>query len=124
MREKSEKKLLQRILILASGLAFFGSSAGVLVGMLVTPQQQESTSARATSIEEELQSKESGYELVLEREPDNSMALQGLVQTRLELRDFQGAIEPLEKLVKLYPREERLSDLLREIKKQADINKK
>lgn len=44
-----------------------------------------------------------GYEIVLQQEPDNQTALQGLAQARIELGDLQGAVTPLEKLISLYP---------------------
>jgi tetratricopeptide (TPR) repeat protein len=45
----------------------------------------------------------SGYESVLEREPDNDFALAKLLEIRLQQRDFQKAIVPLERLVELHP---------------------
>jgi tetratricopeptide (TPR) repeat protein len=46
-----------------------------------------------------------GYESVLEREPDNDFALSKLLEVKLQQRDFQGAIAPLERLIKLHPEE-------------------
>ena len=65
----------------------------------VTPQ----SSSLAQQAELELQAK--GYELVLQREPDNQTALRGLFETRLQLRDLQGSLAPLERLAALNPQE-------------------
>ncbi|WP_044170433.1 tetratricopeptide repeat protein [Kamptonema formosum] len=64
----------------------------------------------------DLEGQARGYELVLQREPDNQTALQGLLRTRLELRDIKGTIPPLEKLAKLNPDEPRYGVLLAQAK--------
>lgn len=56
-----------------------------------------------TSMQAELEAQARGYELVLEREPDNQTALQGLVDARIQLNDIEGVVGPLEKLVELNP---------------------
>jgi len=53
----------------------------------------------------ELASQARGYELVLEREPENQTALRGLLEVRLELHDIPGTIAPLTKLAQLHPEE-------------------
>lgn len=53
----------------------------------------------------ELESQGRGYELVLEREPENQTALRGLLEVRLELVDIPGTIAPLTKLAQLRPEE-------------------
>jgi hypothetical protein len=54
--------------------------------------QAEATDARA-----ELEARAKGYELVLEREPDNQTAIEGLVDARIQLGDIAGVIAPLRK---------------------------
>ncbi|MGK7872034.1 MAG: tetratricopeptide repeat protein [Xenococcaceae cyanobacterium] len=122
MSEKSKKKLLQRIMILVPGVAFLGFMVFPFIRMFHSPSQpqlERAATSETASIAQELQDRESGYELVLEREPENPVALQGLVETRLHMKDFEGAIEPMEKLVELYPEQEELKALLAAIKKQV-----
>jgi tetratricopeptide (TPR) repeat protein len=86
-----------------------------------TPQSEEATK---TVKKNELESLLQGYSAVLQREPDNQTALEGLVKTRLQLlREFnQGKLEdlvqPLEKLSTLRPEQTRLAVLLAQVKTQ------
>ncbi len=64
----------------------------------------------------QLQAQARGYELVLEREPENQSVLRGLLEVRLELRDIPGAIAPLQKLVELNPQDTQYGVLLAEAK--------
>ena len=57
---------------------------------IVQPQSQSANQAKE-------------YELVLQREPNNQTALQGLVTARIEQGDLEGALAPLEKLRALNP---------------------
>lgn len=59
-----------------------------------------------------------GYQMVLEREPDNQTALRGLLDTRLQQGDLKQAIEPLEKLARLNPQQSDYLLLLAEAKEQ------
>ena len=96
MPEKSQKKSFQRILILLSALAFFGATVFGLVQMFAGntgPSSQQANTIETESIDEQLKAQEQGYELVLEREPENPVALQGLAQTRLQMNDLEGAIK-------------------------------
>ncbi len=68
----------------------------------------------------ELEGRANGYELVLEREPDNQAALEGLVEARIGLGDLAGAAEPLSRLAELNPQEPRYSVLLAQA--QQELN--
>lgn len=59
-----------------------------------------------------------GYQLVLEREPDNQNALRGLLETKLRQNDIKGAIEPLTKLTQLNPQQTDYTLLLAQAKQQ------
>jgi tetratricopeptide (TPR) repeat protein len=68
--------------------------------------------------QQKLASQALGYQMVLEREPDNQTALRGLLDTRLQQGDLKQAIEPLEKLAQLNPQQSDYLLLLAEAKQQ------
>ena len=65
-----------------------------------------------------LEAEASGYQKVLEREPNNGTALNGLLKIRLQQKDIPGAIAPLEKLAELYPEQTEYTILLAQAKQQ------
>ena len=95
-------KKLQRILVMVFGLAFIGSTgAAVIAGFFGNSNTTNAEySADTPSIEEQLQIRASGYEKVLEREPENITALTGLAEIYLQTGNTDKAIPPLEQLVK------------------------
>ncbi|NET41053.1 M48 family metallopeptidase [Okeania sp. SIO2B3] len=100
-RSKILKKIISLIGIVSfSGTALFGIANMFKSGL---QESQQVETVEVVSVEERLQKLAQGYEKVLEREPENVNALEGLVKVRLEMGDKEGAIEPLEKLVALYP---------------------
>ncbi|MGB3640440.1 MAG: tetratricopeptide repeat protein [Rivularia sp. (in: cyanobacteria)] len=117
-REKAKKR--QKLIILISMVSFFGSTVMAAIPAIQEVFQQENV-PQAASVESTLKQQEKGFELVLQREPNNQVALDGLLQVRLELNDIPGAIETLEKLVKLNPGREDykigLENLKKEVKK-------
>jgi cytochrome c-type biogenesis protein CcmH/NrfG len=123
--ELTAKKPLQRILIIVSGLAFLGSTIFGLISLFTNGAEkpQVATSQETTSVEAQLKTQADGYSKVLAREPNNPVALQGLAEAKLKLNDLEGAIDPLEKLVKLYPQEANLQALLTAVKQQAEQQK-
>ena len=127
--EKKNNWLFKTFLILA-GVAFLGISTVpfVLESMKngsqtsVVSSASPTASASATPAgpkKEELEAQVKGYELVLQREPDNQTALRGLVETRGQLQDFKGMVAPLEKLAKLNPNDSSYGVLLAQVKQQT-----
>lgn len=114
------KREHQRVITLVSGVFFLGSliagAVPLYLSAIAPPPAQEQAPSETDALKDQAQ----GYELVLQREPQNQVALEGLAKTRLEMQDAQGAIAPLETLVKLYPEREDYQTLLAETQKQVD----
>ncbi|GBL13821.1 beta-barrel assembly-enhancing protease [Microcystis aeruginosa NIES-1211] len=104
---KKNNDTLKRVLIVSSGLVFLALMVVPTLGLLKNNNsnstQGNQPGQEATIPPEKLAAMVKGYEKILEREPDNPTALQGLAEARLQLKDFIGAREPLEKLYQKYP---------------------
>jgi cytochrome c-type biogenesis protein CcmH/NrfG len=116
----SRKNPFFRILIIISGLSFAGSTLFGLFGLFTKAFQDEPSTAQSAAVSKnaQLEAQEQGYELVLQREPENQIALKGLVQVRLQMDDLQGAVAPLEKLVELNPEQAAYKALLAQVKQK------
>ncbi len=134
MSQPRNRWMVQVVLALAI-LAFVGVSVIPIIGAFnnTPPSNQNSASTRGTlpssDQKSKLEDEVRGYELVLQREPENQTALKGLLQARLQLlsqkeksevkpADIQVVIEPLEKLAKLNPEQSEYSVLLAQAKQQ------
>ena len=109
-------KFWQKAFLIFGGCAFLMTAMLPIIGGFFGGNQEDhsnsSNSASQSQIPpEELRELESNLLLVLDREPNNPNALQNLVRVRLELGDLQGAIDPLDKLITLFPEDEVLVDL-------------
>jgi Flp pilus assembly protein TadD len=120
--------IVQIILALAV-LAFVGVSVVPIIGALNdTSSPNQNTASTPSNIpapdqKSKLEDEVRGYELVLQREPENQTALKGVLQARLQLLalkqgNIQGVIEPLEKLAKLNPDKSEYGVLLAQAKQQ------
>ncbi|MGB6299627.1 MAG: tetratricopeptide repeat protein [Rivularia sp. (in: cyanobacteria)] len=117
-----------KIVLIIAVLALVGVSMAPMIAAFNDSQQsgntQEGTGNSAEDQKTKLELTAKGYEQVLEREPENKIALQGLLEARLGLfslgqGDIKGIITPLEKLSKLNPEETRYAVLLAQAKQQA-----
>ncbi len=106
----AQMTIQQRAISLVSGLFFLGSlavtAATVYKEAIASPQPAASLVAEQQAQETEkdaLKAQAEGYALVLQREPNNQTALEGLAKAQLDLGNKQAAIAPLEKLVQLHP---------------------
>lgn len=119
-KKEERKKRILRIFTLVSAVAFLGSSGYGLIRMLTNPAQSTQVSTQAEDLTQQLQAQARGYETVLQREPENQIALEGLVEIRLQMNDFERIVEPLETLVKLHPEQEQYKTLLASIKQRIE----
>lgn len=119
-RKMEKRKQLQKIMIMLSVVSFLGSTifglGKMFMGANSQPSQPKTPTAQSTLT---LAAQEKGYQTVLEREPNNQTALEGLVNTRIAMNNLPGAIEPLEKLVKLYPSQAEYKTILAKIKQDV-----
>ena len=117
----------KQIFALVSMVGFAGSAIFGIVSLftsgLSSQHQQKPVAAAAVSQESLLAAQEREYETVLQREPQNQTALEGLANVRLEMNNAKGAIEPLEKLVKLNPDRADYQALLRQVQQQIKEKK-
>ncbi|MBA3922195.1 MAG: tetratricopeptide repeat protein [Nostocaceae cyanobacterium] len=119
---EARTKRIQRknkILAIVSLVSFAGSGLFTVVPALQKALSQDTTLQAAASAETaSLQKQRQGYELVLQREPNNKVALEGLVKVKLQLKDGNGAITALEKLKQSHPEREDYKVALADLKKR------
>lgn len=122
-KKKTKNKTLSRVVTLVLGLGFAGSTLAIALSSVFSQNNSNNiaTNPDDPSLEEQIQVQISGYEKVLEREPENVTALEGLAQIYLQTGDPKKAIPTLEKLVEYYPEQPEYAGIL-EIIKQQEAN--
>ncbi|QYO62920.1 tetratricopeptide repeat protein [Leptolyngbya sp. 7M] len=111
-------------LVMAIGvLAFVGFS--IILPFSGAFQQSQKPAGSATpsprpsgSPSADLEAQAKGYELVLQREPDNQTALRGLVETRIQQGKLEELLPPLQKLADLNPDQPDYTVLLAQTKQR------
>lgn len=119
-----KRSLWIKVFLVLSVLAFVGFSMIPLLGSVFEETQPAATTPTASPTipsekQAELEAQAKGYELVVQREPENVTALRGLLEARLQLGDIKGAIAPLEKLAELEPENTEYGVLLAQAKQQT-----
>ncbi|WP_414618906.1 tetratricopeptide repeat protein [Calothrix sp. CCY 0018] len=125
---QGRNRWFMKIVLILAVIALVGGSMVPIIAAFNDSQQsgntEKGTGNSASDQKAKLELTAKGYEQVLEREPENTTALQGLLEARLQLfrlgqGDIKGIITPLEKLSKLNPEETRYAVLLAQAKQQA-----
>ncbi|MDJ1182183.1 tetratricopeptide repeat protein [Roseofilum casamattae] len=113
---------LKRVLVFVSAIAFMGSTAFGMIALWRDVANSEGAGSyghdRPLSPEEQLAQQARGYEAVLQREPENRVALEGLVATRLQLNDLENAVTPLQTLADLYPETQEYQELIGQLEEE------
>ncbi|OKH28793.1 tetratricopeptide repeat protein [Chroogloeocystis siderophila] len=112
--QKTSRKRFQQIVTWVSIIAFFGSTVYAAIGAI--NQAVKPTNNTVVSPESQLPAQARGYEVVLQREPNNQAALEGLALTQLQMNNPNAAIAPLEKLVQLHPGRQDYQNVLAQVK--------
>jgi hypothetical protein len=118
--EKRRKQIARKQRIVTY-ISLFGFGGSILFGGFNTIKQaweKPKEPVVVQSTETELQKQTKGYELVLQREPNNQLALEKLSILRLKSGDDKGAIALMEKLVKLHPDRQDYKTVLADVKKK------
>jgi len=132
---ESRNRWMVRVVLAFAVVAFVGVSVMPIITTFnkpqSLPQNQANTENQGSSLQQnpKLEDQARGYELVLQKEPENQTALKGLLQARLQLlsqkspgevkpADIQVVIEPLEKLARLNPQKSEYGVLLAQAKQQ------
>ena len=118
-RKKQKRKTLSRVVTLVLGLGFAGSTLAIALSSVFSQNNSPTVSSNpnAPDAEEQIQQQIDGYQKVLEREPQNVTALEGLAQIYLQT-DPKQAIPTLEKLVEYYPEQQQYAGILEIVKQQ------
>ena len=93
------------LVVAVSLLALTGFSLFPILGVVFDGGAAVATTANnlSTAQTSQIQAQAQGYTQVLQREPENQVALKGLLDARLQLGDIKGSLLPLEKIAALNP---------------------
>jgi predicted Zn-dependent protease len=115
-----KKDKARKLIPIVSGAFFVAMTISSLAGMFSGRSfQPVETTQEGPSLEQQIASQKQGYQMVLEREPNNEIALRGLVEISIQTNQLSEAIAPLEKLVNLNPDQPEYTALLNEVKARA-----
>jgi tetratricopeptide (TPR) repeat protein len=101
----NRRRWVMNLVVSVSLLALAGFSLFPLVNLALDSGAASATDSNTLSAAQvtQLQAQALGYTQVLQKEPDNQVALKGLLDAKLQLGDIKGSLAPLEKIAALNP---------------------
>lgn len=110
-------EIFKKGFMILGGISFIWATGAGIFKMLMTPPTpvNNPTQEETKSPEQQLKEAAKGYEIVLEKEPNNRFALEELVTIYLKLGDLQSAVKPLKKLAELEPQNQDYQEALKKI---------
>lgn len=115
-QDSQSRKRTVRIMTAIAITLFLGHTGYYMgKGLFSPPKKAAPPEAVTTVTNSRLKAQEQTYHKVLEQEPENQVALEGLLLVQLEMNDAEAAIETLEKLVELNPEREDYPEYLKEL---------
>ncbi len=96
-------RIFRITLAVVAPLILLSLSISPIIQTLSQSSGSETGSHQSQMATERLRQEAEGYEAVIEREPDNLVALRGLTNLYLQLGEYQKAIDPLSRIVELQP---------------------
>ena len=125
--EQDKKRRKRRQLIfLALGAGSFIASGAISMGKNIIGGLSQDLGAESAKqelqVNQQLYQKEAGALIDLEREPNNLTALQSLAEARMALEDYEGAREPLEKLLTAFPDNQQFQEMRSQAEQNINLN--
>ncbi len=101
----NRRRWVMNLVVSVSLLALAGFSLFPLVNLALDSGAASATDSNTLSAAQasQIQAQVQGYTQVLQKEPENQVALKGLLNARLQLGDIKGSLLPLEKIAALNP---------------------
>ena len=129
-RKETKNKTLVRAVTIVIGLAFaVPMMAGALASVFGQDDSnyQNAETASSADVAQQIQLQTDGYLQVLEREPKNPTAIQGLMEIagmHAQMGDAPKAISVLEEVVERAPERQEVAAILAQLKQQEAAAKK
>jgi tetratricopeptide (TPR) repeat protein len=101
----NRRRWVMNLVVSVSLLALAGFSLFPLVNLALDSGAASATDSNTLSAAQinQIQAQALGYTQVLQKEPENQVALKGLLDAKLQLGDIKGSLVPLEKIAALNP---------------------
>ncbi|OKH17362.1 tetratricopeptide repeat protein [[Limnothrix rosea] IAM M-220] len=126
VQQDKKRRKKRQLIFLSLGAGAFIARGAISTGKNIIGGFSQDLSAESAKqelqVNKQLYQKEAGALIVLEREPNNFTALKSLAEARMALKDYEGALEPLEKLLTAFPNNENFLEMRSQIEQNLNLN--